>query len=143
MEYGARFLAVAGLALFAGCAGNEGPAGLQVGEMSMSEPGIQLVIENSTPSSVRAYALAHGDEITLGRVTALGSKTVRLPESIGTFRLMVRPSALDAPGRQHVSEMIQVLPGQQVTWELQPSPGTSQLPRMSVVQVFACQSADC
>lgn len=140
MKSSRTFLSAAGLLLICACAGNEGPAGLQVGESPQSESGIRVVIENATPSSVRAYALVGGNEIPLGRVTALGSRAVRLPQSAGTFQLMVRPSAIDAPGRYHTSEMIQAVQGQQVTWQLQASPGTSLLPRTSVVRVFACES---
>lgn len=141
MESSTTLLATIGIVLIAGCAGNDGPVGLQVGETPSSEPGIRVIIENATPSSVRAFALVGGSEISLGRVTALGSRTVRLPQSAGSFQLLVRPSAINAPGRYHASEMIQAVPGQRVTWQLQPSPGTSMLPRVSVVHVLACESA--
>lgn len=129
----------AALTVLTGCAGNE-MAGPAIGEMGrIGGEGIAVEIQNETPSSVRVFALAHGGEISLGRVSALGTRTVRLPYTLGQFRLAVRPSTEASPGQQHVSEPIEVVRGQRLTWELRASP-SALLPQLSTVRVFSCRS---
>lgn len=129
---------LASLALFgAGCAAGQGGTGLQVG--SVRPDGMQIRVENETGVNLRIFALFDGHETPLGRVSAMDERTVRLPFQLASMvQLVARPSALNLPDRRHISEPVSLIQGSRVTWVLRASPGTSDVPRLSTLRVFAC-----
>jgi hypothetical protein len=124
----------------AGCAGNQGPATNYV-------PGnaeVEILVENQTATSLRILAMHGGGEMSLGRVGALERTRVRIPAGAGNaVRLIARPTVDLRDGRQHISEPVQLIAGQRITWELRMSPGTSGVPRMSTIRVLACAGGQC
>lgn len=125
----------------AGCAAAAGPS---VGPEGGGSEGVEIRIENRTPLPLRVLALYGGSETPLGRVAPLAASSVRLPHGTGTFRLVARPSVrASVTPRHHVSEPIQVLAGQRVTWQLQASPGVADVPHLSIVRVLACRRGGC
>jgi hypothetical protein len=102
----------------------------------------EVAVNNGTPMTLRVFALVDGGEVSLGRVDALSIEDVRVPSGMGgTLRLVARPAAFTSPDRRHVSEPVSIMPGQKITWELRPSPGISDVPRMSMIRVRACTEA--
>ncbi|MQA90108.1 MAG: hypothetical protein GEU90_07725 [Gemmatimonas sp.] len=103
----------------------------------------EIDVDNATPNSIRVYALDAGAETFLGRVDPVSEQALHLPLGrSATIRLVAKPSVDLGRGNQHVSEPILITEGQRVTWRLHASPGTSDLPRLSTVRVFACVDGD-
>jgi hypothetical protein len=132
----ARVFLVAAFAL-AGCATNgTGVAGAPLPSIA---DGLELRVENGTSQALRVFALENGNETPLGRVDALGTRSLRLPHfPTGAIQLVVRPSVVSEAHRRHISEPIHLERGQRLTWQLRASPGISDVPRLSTVRVFAC-----
>jgi hypothetical protein len=130
-----RTAAVALLVLASGaCAGNPG-----VGEPVVGFDYTEIVVENGTPNNLRLFMLAGSAETPIGRVDALSHRVVRIPGYIApVIRLVARPSVDLGPERAHISEPVSIFPGQRITWELQASPGISDVPRMSFIKITAC-----
>ena len=100
----------------------------------------EVHVENSMPVSFRVVSVEDGNESLLGRVPAAGAATFRLRSpTVARLQLIARPAA-GLSNRQHVSEPIQIMPGQRVTWLLRYSPGTGGLPQMSTFRVVGCGS---
>jgi hypothetical protein len=99
---------------------------------------VVITVENDAPVNLRVYALEAGGETMLGRVGAVSEAVMRVrsPHS-GSLRLIAKPST-DIGGRQHVSEPIQIVRGQRITWQLRYSPGVSDVPHLSTFHVVAC-----
>ena len=110
------------------CAGNADPASAP--EDQPEE--LQVIrVENEMPVTLRVLSLEGGGETMLGRVPAAGEATLHLRAPVsGAIRLVARPSA-GRSARRHVSEPIQISPGQRITWKLRFSPGVSDVPNLS------------
>lgn len=135
-----RWGLAAALASFAACAPLGGPAGAPGPDVG----GVEVRVENGMPVNLRVLALYGGSETPLGRVDALAGRSLRLPYGTGTIRLVARPAAgFMTAARRHVSEPVVVVPGQRITWQLRASPGTSDLPKLSTIRVFACEPPAC
>jgi hypothetical protein len=118
-----RFAALALILVAASCATLD-PA-TQAGSASVGmDEGVTIRVENSMPSNLRIYVLDRGG------VTSLRTRT----RTNGAIRLIARPSA-GTSRVEHVSDPIQILPGQAVTWQLRFSPGVSGVPQMSTFKV--------
>lgn len=128
------------IAASAACAGSQGPA---TGPSPAVGTGTLIEVRNGSTSNLRVSAMYGGGEVSLGRVSALGTSQVRLPEgAANSFRLVASPAAGRPGDRRHVSEPIQVFPGQRVSWDLRLSPGVTDV-RMSTVRVVACSGERC
>jgi hypothetical protein len=116
-----RGIIIGCLALATGaCAGNR-PAGPQVGREA---PGREITVENWTGTDLQVYVLYGGDYTMLGRVRALGSKVLRLPDAAGgEVRLVTQP--IGVWETHHLSEPIHVAFDQRVTWQLRATGGSS------------------
>jgi hypothetical protein len=140
---GTRMAVLAALSgLLIACSGKQEPV---AGPLSAG-PGeaMEIAVHNETTSSLRIYAEVGGDEMQLGRVDALGQRSLRIPYGAGgTVRLVARPAAGSMAAARHRSEPIQIIDGQRVEWHLRLSPGVSGVPRISTVRVFACSAARC
>ena len=133
----ARLLTVMGMVLLVApaCTGNRAPAA-PAPDPSAEQRTIH--VENGTPATLRVSALVGGSETVLGRVPADGEATLPLSIPAGSgLRLVARPSAA-LTNRAHVSEPIDIMPGQRVTWQLMFSPGVSGVPQMSTFHVAPC-----
>ncbi len=126
------FVAVAGTA----CAAN-GPS---VGEgRAPGADWVTIHVENETPNTLRISSLDHGSETHIGRVQPMSSSSMRVPGHSGpTIQLVARPSVNLFSDRAHVSEPISVRAGQGITWRLQASPATADVPRLSTVRMYIC-----
>ena len=136
-----RFAVVgAALLALAACAANSAPA---AHEPDLPE-GQTIHIENGMPQTMRVSALVRGSETALGRVPADGDATLELRVPVnGTLRLVARPST-GITNRAHVSEPIDIMPGQRITWQLRFSPAGTGVPQMSTFSVVPCgESAGC
>lgn len=129
-----RFAALALILVAASCAALD-PA-TQAGSASVGmDEGVTIRVENSMPSNLRIYVLDRGGVTSLGRVPASGEAVLRTrTRTNGAIRLIARPSA-GTSRVEHVSDPIQILPGQAVTWQLRFSPGVSGVPQMSTFKV--------
>jgi hypothetical protein len=128
----------AAVLLMTGCAAN---GSLAVEETPAPEARQTIHVENGMPETLRVFALVGGAETSLGRVPADGEATLplRIPTA-GRMRLVARPST-NLTNRSHVSEPIEITPGQRVTWQLRFSPGGSSVPQMSTFLVVPCGEA--
>lgn len=126
------------VAALSGCAAREaGPQGPPPAQ------GVLLEVENDMPVNLRIYALYNGGETLLGRVDAMGQRSLRLPTGApGTVWLVARPAAATLPWRRHVSEAVGYHPGQRIIWQIRASPSASNVPRISIVRVFGCTRAN-
>ena len=132
-----KLVVAMGLALLSAvaCAGNQALADPE----ALGPDAPQTIhVENGMPATLRVFALVAGSETVLGRVPADGEATLalRVPVS-GKLRLVARPSSATST-RSHVSEPIDIMPGQRVTWQLRFSPGGSAVPQMSTFSVMPC-----
>jgi hypothetical protein len=136
-----RILAGLGLIALAACAGNGSSSLAPMGnDLDRGQP---IRVENAMAVSLRVYSLEEGSETMLGRVPASGDVTLRLHTPVnGNLQLIARPSA-GLSQRQHVSEPIQIMPGQQVTWKLRFSPGVGGVPQLSSFHVAPCLDVGC
>jgi hypothetical protein len=140
---GIRTAAVVCLALTASaCAGNSSPEGPEVGTQ---ERYTEIRVQNTTPNTLRVFALAGNAETPIGRVDAMSQEVLRLPGYVApVIRLVARPAVNLRSERAHVSEPVSIFPGQRITWELRASPGISDVPRMSIIKIAACADlTDC
>ena len=134
------YVAVGTAMLAASCAANGVPA---TSGMDAPDGRRTIHVENGMPASLRVFALVGGSETSLGRVPADGEATLALPLPVtGELRLVARPSTA-VTDRAHVSEPIEILAGQRVTWQLRFSPGGSSVPQMSTFLVLPCASPGC
>ena len=141
----AKLSVIAGTLLLAtaACAANRAP-GDAAEDARLALDGRQTIhVENGMPETLRVSALVGGSETALGRVPADGEVTLALRVPVaGKLRLVARPSTAISNGA-HVSEPIDIMPGQRVTWQLRFSPGSSGVPRMSSFHVTPCGTAGC
>ena len=123
------------------CAGNRAPA-------ASADPAVDapqtIHVENGMPATLRVFSLVAGSETMMGRVPADGEATLELRVPVtGKLRLVARPSTAITT-RAHVSEPIEIMAGQRVTWQLRFSPGASGVPQMSTFSVVPCgESVGC
>jgi hypothetical protein len=105
--------------------------------------GIQVHVRNQSAVSLRIFVQVGSDETPLGRVGAVSEMTTTLERvRAGVMRLVARPS-VDLPGsRAHQSEPFNALPDQRVTWTLRASPGVSDVPQFSTLEVRSCTPQD-
>lgn len=130
------------LAALAGC-GAVDPSGPVVGP-TPSDQGLPVSVENGSPANLRVFVVKGGGEILLGRVRPLRTGTFTLPLGMtGEMRLVVRPSNSRSAAERHVSQAFNLSAGHRVAWRLQASPGTSNLPNLSTITVFACGEDGC
>lgn len=103
-----------------------------------------ILVQNETPHSLRVSMIDPSGERLLGRVEALSERTFNLPPHMSeVVQLVARPPVGIFPDRAHVSEPITLIPGHLVTWELRPSPMATDVPRMSIVRIYACSAGGC
>jgi hypothetical protein len=124
----------------AACAGNQaGPAtGPEIGG---SANWTLVTVANTTPMSLRVFAVTHGSETPIGRVRPMQETRLRIPmPPSGDIRLVARPS-VDLTGQSaHYSTPISLMEDQEVRWELRASPGVSDVPRMSTISIIPSRS---
>ena len=133
----ARLLTVMSVVLLVApaCAGNQAPGATALDPSDATQ---SIHVENGMPTTLRVSALVRGSETLLGRVPADGEATLDLPiPVIGEMRLVARPSTA-MTNRAHVSDPIEIMPGQRVTWQLRFSPGVSGVPQMSTFHFASC-----
>lgn len=124
----------------ASCAANRAPEDSFADDTDQRQA---IHVENGMPETLRVLALDHGSETMLGRVPAAGEATLRLKAPVtGTLRLVARPSG-GRSDRRHVSEPIEIHPGQRITWRLRFSPGVTGVPQLSTFHVVACGESTC
>lgn len=117
-----RRILIGALALaFSGCAANRAPDGPQVGR---NAPGREVVVENWTGTNLQVYAIYGGDITRIGRVRALGSTLVRVPDAAGgEIQLLTRPTGIWETS--HISEPVHVGFDRRVTWQLRATGGSA------------------
>ena len=142
MPRSTTFLALGLSVLLTACASRQQPPGEP--EFGDSRAlGIQVRVENQTPVSLRLFVMTGADETSLGRVGALSQMTSSLDRvQQGVMRLVARPSVDMRNGRAHASEPFTIVAGQQVTWILHASPGSSDLPNFSTIRLARCDAED-
>ena len=107
-------------------------------------PRIQVHVENNSAQSLRIFVLIGADETPIGRVGALSQMTTTLERvrQGAAMHLVARPSVDMRDNRAHQSEAFSALPDQRVTWILRASPGVSDVPQFSSLQIRPCTPED-
>jgi FtsP/CotA-like multicopper oxidase with cupredoxin domain len=133
------YSAIAALFLVAAGCGST-PGGAPGATQGNEQSGIPIQVENSGSNPLRVFAVIGDQESLLGRVDALRTTNLYLPEGVtGQMQLVVRPNASRGFGEAHNSQPFTVQSGQRVRWELRGGSAAFYVPQISTISIMTCE----